>query len=286
MAGFLNLHSSEYAAKYVANRNAAMGVADYNAPKKNGEDPFASTLVTIFPQLFMGFTEKIAEKSDGKGGASETSDDSELKTLKRQFKQVLNKIGAKDETQINESVADAQNKSQTKINTAQAEVDSFNNGTDKYSTQIATLQSQLVTGEDLTDEQKANNDKINKKIESLNKDRTKAQEKAQKNLEQTVKTETANIQEIKANAEEAYKIFEKISGLVDVDNKDNNYVREKNEVLHDLNNQRTVFLTSTNPTDKKAAAQKIKQIAEENPNDINIQTTYKLLKNRIETCLK
>lgn len=285
MAGFLNLHSSEYAAKDVAKRNAAMGVADYNAPKKNGEDP-ASTLVTIFPQLFMGFTEKIAEKSDGKGGASETSDDSELKTLKRQFKQVLNKIGAKDETQINESVADAQNKSQTKINTAQAEVDSFNNGTDKYSTQIATLQSQLVTGADLPDAQKANNDKINNKIESLNKERTKAQEKAQKNLEQTVKTETANIQEVKANAEEAYKIFEKISGFVDVDNEDNNYVREKNEVLHDLNNQRTVFLTSTNPTDKKAAAQKIKQMADENPNDINIQTTYKLLKSKIDNCLK
>ena len=278
MAGFLNIHSSEYAAKDVAKRNAQIG---------NGRHTFLGyTLATNLPSLFMGLTEKIAEKSDGKGGASETSDDSELKTLKRQFKQVLNKIGAKDETQINESVADAQNKSQTKINTAQAEVDSFNNGTDKYSTQIATLQSQLVTGEDLTDEQKANNDKINKKIESLNKDRTKAQEKAQKNLEQTVKTETANIQEIKANAEEAYKIFEKISGLVDVDNKDNNYVREKNEVLHDLNNQRTVFLTSTNPTDKKAAAQKIKQIAEENSNDINIQTTYKLLKSKIDNCLK
>ena len=278
MAGFLNLHNSEYAAKDVAKYNAANG---------NSRQSVVGYLIsTNAPSIFMSLTSKIADKTDGKGGASETSDDSELKTLKRQFKQVLNKIGAKDETQINESVADAQNKSQTKINTAQAEVDSFNNGTDKYSTQIATLQSQLITGEDLADEQKANNDKINKKIESLNKERTKAQEKAQKNLEQTVKTETANIQEVKANAEEAYKIFEKISGFVDVDNEDNNYVREKNEVLHDLNNQRTVFLTSTNPTDKKAAAQEIKKMAEENPNDINIQTTYKLLKNRIETCLK
>lgn len=281
MAGFLNLHNSEYAAKDVAKYNAANG---------NSRQSFAgyaiSAIATNAPSIFMSLTSKIAEKSDGKGGASETSDDSELKTLKRQFKQVLNKIGAKDETQINESAADAQNKSQTKINTAQAEVDSFNNGTDKYSTQIATLQSQLITGEDLADDQKANNDKINKKIESLNKERTKAQEKAQKNLEQTVKTETANIQEVKANAEEAYKIFEKISGFVDVDNEDNNYVREKNEVLHDLNNQRTVFLTSTNPIDKKAAAQKIKQMAEENPNDINIQTTYKLLKSKIDNCLK
>ena len=278
MAGFLNLHNSEYAAKDVAKYNAANG---------NSRQSVAGyAIATNAPSIFMSLTSKIAEKSDGKGGASEVSEDSELKTLKRQFKQVLNKIGAKDETQINESVADAQNKSQTKINTAQAEVDSFNNGTDKYSTQIATLQSQLVTGEDLPDAQKANNDKINNKIESLNKERTKAQEKAQKNLEQTVKTETANIQEVKANAEEAYKIFEKISGFVDVDNEDNNYVREKNEVLHDLNNQRTVFLTSTNPNDKKTAAQQIKKMAEENPNDINIQTTYKLLKNRIETCLK
>lgn len=278
MAGFLNLHNSEYAAKDVAKYNAANG---------NSRQSFVGyAIATNASSIFMSLTSKIAEKSDGKGGASEVSDDRELKTLKRQFKQVLNKIGAKDETQINESVADAQNKSQTKINTAQAEVDSFNNGTDKYSTQIATLQSQLVTGEDLPDAQKANNDKINKKIESLNKDRTKAQEKAQKNLEQTVKTETANIQEVKANAEEAYKIFEKISGFVDVDNEDNNYVREKNEVLHDLNNQRTVFLTSTNPTDKKAAAQKIKQMADENPNDINIQTTYKLLKSKIDNCLK
>lgn len=278
MAGFLNLHNSEYAAKDVAKYNAANG---------NSRQSFVGYLIsTNAPSIFMSLTSKIAEKSDGKGGASEVSEDSELKTLKRQFKQVLNKIGAKDETQINESVADAQNKSQTKINIAQAEVDSFNNGTDKYSTQIATLQSQLVTGEDLPDAQKANNDKINNKIESLNKERTKAQEKAQKNLEQTVKTETANIQEVKANAEEAYKIFEKISGFVDVDNEDNNYVREKNEVLHDLNNQRTVFLTSTNPTDKKAAAQKIKQMADENPNDINIQTTYKLLKSKIDNCLK
>lgn len=278
MAGFLNLHNSEYAAK---------DVAKYNAAKGNSRQSFVGyAIATNASSIFMSLTSKIAEKSDGKGGASEVSDDSELKTLKRQFKQVLNKIGAKDETHINESVADAQNKSQIKINTAQAEVDSFNNGTDKYSTQIATLQSQLVTGADLTDEQKANNDKINKKIESLNKDRTKAQEKAQKNLEQTVKTETANIQEVKANAEEAYKIFEKISGFVDVDNEDNNYVREKNEVLHDLNNQRTVFLTSTNPIDKKATAQKIKQMAEENPNDINIQTTYKLLKSKIDNCLK
>lgn len=278
MAGFLNLHNSEYAAK---------DVAKYNAAKGNSRQSFVGyAIATNASSIFMSLTSKIAEKSDGKGGASEVSDDSELKTLKRQFKQVLNKIGAKDETQINESVADAQNKSQTKINIAQAEVDSFNNGTDKYSTQIATLQSQLVTGADLTDEQKANNDKINQKIESLNKERTKAQEKAQKNLEQTVKTETANIQEVKANAEEAYKIFEKISGFVDVDNEDNNYVREKNEVLHDLNNQRTAFLTSTNPNDKKAAAQKIKQMADENPNDINIQTTYKLLKSKIDNCLK
>ena len=278
MAGFLNLHNSEYAAKDVAKYNAANG---------NSRQSFVGYLIsTNAPSIFMSLTSKIADKTDGKGGASEVSEDSELKTLKRQFKQVLNKIGAKDETQINESVADAQNKSQTKINTAQAEVDSFNNGTDKYSTQIATLQSQLITGEDLADDQKANNDKINKKIESLNKERTEAQEKAQKNLEHTVKTETANTQEVKANAEEAYKIFEKISGFVDVDNEDNNYVREKNEVLHDLNNQRTVFLTSTNPNDKKAAAQEIKKMAEENPNDINIQTTYKLLKSKIDNCLK
>lgn len=278
MAGFLNLHNSEYASK---------GVAEYNAANGNSRQSFIGyTIATNFPSVFMTLTSKIADKKDGKGGASETSDDSELKALNKQFKQILKKIGANDETQINEAVAEAQNKSQTKINTAQAEVDSFNNGTDKYSTQIATLQGQLVTGEDLTDEQKANNDKINNKIESLNKERTKAQEKAQKNLEKVVETETANIQEVKANAEEAYKIFEQISNLADVDHEDNNYVREKNEVLHDLNNQRTAFLTSTNPADKKAAAQKIKQMAEENPNDTNIQTTYKLLKDKIEACLK
>lgn len=277
MAGFLDLHNSEYASKDAAKINA------YNGNDKH--TILGYTLATQGPSIFMALTTKIANKADGKGGADD-SNNAQIDTLKKQFKQILNKIGAKDETQINEAVAATQNESQTKIDTAQAEVTAFTNGTDKYSTEIAQLQSQLATGNNLTEDQVKNNDKINARIKKLESEREKAQKKASKHFEEIKTTETAKIAEIKKNADEAYKIFEQISKIVDVSKEDNNYVRENKEKLHEFNDQRTMFLTSTNPTDRKNAAQKIKEMAEENPNDRNIQNTYNLLRSRIEACLK
>ena len=275
MAGFLDLHNSEYASKDAAKINA------YNGNDKH--TILGYTLATQGPSIFMALTTKIANKADGKGGADD-SNNAQLDTLKKQFKQVLKKIGAKDETQINEAVAAAQNESQTKIDTAQAELDTFTNGTDKYSTEIAQLQGQLTRGNNLTNKQVEN---INARIMKLQRKKEKAQNKAREHFEEVKKTETAKIEEIKKNADEAYKIFEQISNIVDVSEEDNNYVREKNETLHDFNNLRTTFLTSTNPTDRKNAAQKIKEMAEDpnNQNNNSIKATYNLLMSRIEACL-
>ena len=74
MAGFLNLHCSERAAKRVAEYNVQNGI---------GEQSFVDYLIPNAPSIFMSLTSTIVAKADGKGGASETSDDSELKTLKR-----------------------------------------------------------------------------------------------------------------------------------------------------------------------------------------------------------
>ena len=111
--------------------------------------------------------------------------------------------------------------------------------------------------------------------------------KVKSEAEKVIKTETAKLKEIQENAENAYKIYQKYAELAYV-GKDNNYVKETKESLHEFNNQRTIFLTSTNPAEKKAAAKKIKDMAEDSNNKDNnsIQATYKLLKNRIETCLK
>lgn len=277
MAGFLNLHSSEYAAK---------GVAEYNAQNGNGGHTFLGyTLATNLPSIFMSLTSKIAEKSDGKGGAekSEESESSQkqLKKLETQLNDALAKIGASDGTQINEAVAKAQEECQTKIVPAQTLLNNINAGTDEYSIKIAELKQQLGTGLEALNNQNAATIKI--QIDNLETQKAKAKSEAEK----VIKTETAKLKEIQENAENAYKIYQKYAELAYV-GEDNNYVKETKESLHEFNNQRTIFLTSTNPAEKKAAAKKIKDMAENSNNKDNnsIQTTYKLLKNRIETCLK
>ena len=277
MAGFLNIHNSEY---------AATGVAEYNAQIGNGRHTFLGyTLATNLPSLFMGLTEKIAEKSDGKGGAekSEESESSQkqLKKLETQLNDALAKIGASDGTQINEAVAKAQEECQTKIAPAQTLLNNINAGTDEYSIKIAKLKQQLGTGLEALNNKNAATIKI--QIDNLETQKAKAKSEAEK----VIKTETAKLKEIQENAENAYKIYQKYAELAYV-GEDNNYVKETKESLHEFNNQRTIFLTSTNPAEKKAAAKKIKDMAEDSNNKDNnsIQATYKLLKNRIETCLK
>ena len=156
MAGFLNLHNSEYAAKDVAKYNAANG--------NSRQSVVGYAIATNAPSIFMSLTSKIAEKSDGKGGAGK-SDDEIRKEQSKKLNNYLNAIGATDENDINEAVSRAQDARDTKVNAAQAEVDAFVNETDKYSIEIANLKMQLVSGTELTDEQNKNNAKLNSKIE-------------------------------------------------------------------------------------------------------------------------
>ena len=280
MAGLLNILQSNQATK---------DIAKYNAANNNGGNHtvLGYTLATGFPSIFTNVLNKIETRTNGNGG-SEASDSSksfnkQRKGLEKQLNEALSKLGIQDPRQINETVSEAQNRSQARIADAQAAVDIFKNGTDSYSQQIDKLRTQLTTSTDTE-----NSTFIREQIDALEAKRTQAKADAETNLKNTETTETAKIKEIQENAEKAYEIFQKLSELIDLPDGDSDYVKEKNETLHEFNNQRTIFLTSTDSAEKKNAARKIKEMAENtnNQNDRNIQSTYRLLRVRIDKCLK
>ena len=273
-------NNKEYAAKYTAFDN-----------KMNGWDvdvhsPIGYTLAAAAPQ-FLSFTTSLignilngSEKDENAEGS--VSESAQREQLKKDINKILRDIGAKDENGINEAVHIQQTERDEKVEAAQTEVDSYRLGTDKYSVEIKELQGQIATGEELTPEQQANNEKIQSKIEKLEAKREDALQKAQANLQKTIQTEDAKVNQVYTKAQEAIVILEKLEKLNYEGINEDVKVEEKTEALADFTKYRLIMTSQdTTPEERYEAANKLEEIASNNSNDKTISDAYKMLEARI-----
>ena len=231
----------------------------------------------------MGFGFNIlSSATDGKGGADSKnlSVDEQKKDLESKLNKCLNKIGAKDADDINEAVSRAQDERDTKIKTAQTEVDAFSNGTDTYSTQIAELNAQLANG-NLTDEEAT---KIKNKIKKLETKRDKALEKAQNNLDNVIKTENAKVDKICGEATSALSYLEQLASLKS--GNEEVTVQEQTEALNEFATHRNIICSNTDDIKtKQQVAKRIQELVEANPTNKTMQDGYRVIKQQVEDIL-
>ena len=269
-------NNKEYAAKDTALYNRMNGVRRHTAG-------------ALAPGLLMEITSKIGNLLNGSEANNESdsvsadkSEQSQREELQRQLKSALREIGAEDENGINEAVHIQQTERDEKVEAAQTEVDSYRLGTDKYSVEIKELQGQIATGEELTPEQQANNEKIQSKIEKLEAKREDALQKAQANLEKTIQTEDAKVNKVYAKAQEAIDILETLTKLNYEGINNDVKVEEKTEALADFTKYRKIMTAQdTTPEKRYEAANKLEEIASNNSNDKTISDAYKMLEARI-----
>ena len=161
MGYFLDINNDDnLRAKNTAQITAANG--------RNGHTIFGAMASQMGPSIFMSVLNKVATSSDGKGANEKTlTEDEQRVSLQKQLDKALSAIGASSVGEIDTVVSKAEDTKNANIQKAQDEVDAFSNNRDKYSLEIADLKFQIVTGTDLTDEQKANNTKIKNKIRNL-----------------------------------------------------------------------------------------------------------------------
>ena len=267
---------------------AAEGTAQLNRMRGASGHTIAGVLLSqTVPSIFMTIASKVA---DGKGSdkSNETKGSSEssgITELQNKLQSLLNEIGAESENDINEAVSRAQNKRDEKVGEAQDKVNTFIDGTDKYSSQITELKGKLVTsqnGVELTAEEKAQNDKINKEIEKLEAKRQEAYEKAVADLEEVTKTEDAKVETTYKKAQEAIDLVEQLAKLNHVGDEEVK-VEEKTEALADFTKYRKLFMDTKASTEERIEyGAELKKIAEANPNDKTIQNAYKMLESKIE----
>ena len=267
---------------------AAEGTAQLNRMRGASGHTIAGVLLSqTVPSIFMTIASKVA---DGKGSdkSNETKGSSEssgITELQNKLQSLLNEIGAESENDINEAVSRAQNKRDEKVGEAQDKVNTFIDGTDKYSVKIAELSSQIVepqNGVELTAEQKAQNDKINEKIENLKAKKEEAYNKAVADLEEVTKNEDAKVQEKYDKAQEAIEVLEQLKELNKVGEEEIK-VEEKTEALADFTKYRKLFSDTNAPAEKRIEyGNKLTEIAKANPNDKTIQDAYKMLESQIK----
>ncbi len=258
----------------------------YNGISSHSE--IGLTLAQTLPSLFMLTLSKVGNLSDSEkasesdAAGADKSEQAQREKLQKQLKSALREIGAEDENGINEAVNMQQTERDVKVEAAQTEVDSYRLGTDKYSVEINELQGQIVTGEELTPEQQANNEKIQSKIEKLEAKREEASQKAQANLEKTIETEDAKVNKVYAKAQEAIDILETLTKLNYEGINNDVKVEEKTEALADFTKYRKIMTAQdTTPEKRYEAANKLEEIASNNSNDKTISDAYKMLEARI-----
>ena len=280
MGYYTDISKSEYAAKDTALYNRLNGVSGHTV---------AGVIATqLAPQLLQFTIGKIlsgSDKTENETNTSNSSEQTKREELQKKLDEALKEIGADNENQINEAVSKVQDERDKKVGEAQTAVNTFIDGTDKYSSQITELKGKLVTsqnGVELTAEEKAQNDKINKEIEKLEAKRQEAYEKAVADLEEVTKTEDAKVETTYKKAQEAIDLVEQLAKLNHVGDEEVK-VEEKTEALADFTKYRKLFTDTKASTEERIEyGAELKKIAEANPNDKTIQNAYKMLESKIE----
>lgn len=259
-----------------------------SANGRNGHTIFGAMASQIGPSIFMSVLNKVATSSDGKGGANEKTltEDEQRVSLQKQLDKALSAIGASSVSEIDTVVSKAEETKNANIQKAQDEVDAFSNGSDKYSLEIANLKAQIVSGTDLTEEQKANNTKIENKIKNLKAKKEDALAKAKKNLEKVTVSETKKYEEVVINADKARNLNYQLQDMKAVKEADKSNVQydaaQEVDDLTSFNKARKAFLSKKN----KETAQALKDVYENIDSDSTKKIYEQYLKAEVDKYLK
>ena len=281
MGYFLDINSDDnLKAKNTAQITAASG--------KSGHTMLGVIGSQMGPSIFMSVLNKVTTSSDGKGGAKdkELSGDDLIASLQKQLDKALSAIGASSVKDIDTTLSKAEETKNTNIKKAQDEVDAFSNGSDKYSLEIADLKLQIVTGTDLTDEQKAKNTKIENKIKNLEAKKEDALAKAKKNLDKVTVSETKKYEEVVINADKARNINYQLQDMKAVKDADKSNVQydaaQEVDDLAAFNKARKTFLSKKN----KETAQALKDVYENIDSDSTKKIYEQYLQAEVDKYLK
>lgn len=281
MGYFLDINNDDnLRAKNTAQITAANG--------RNGHTIFGAMASQMGPSIFMSVMNKVLESSDGKGGAKdkELSGDDLIASLQKQLDKALSAIGASSVSEIDTVVSKAEETKNANIQKAQDEVDAFSNNSDKYSLEITDLKSQIVTGTDLTDEQKANNTKIENKIKNLEAKKQDALAKAKKNLDKVTVSETKKYEEVVINADKARNLNYQLQDMKAVKEADKSNVQydaaQEVDDLTSFNKARKAFLSKKN----KETAKALKDVYENIDSDSTKKIYEQYLKAEVDKYLK
>lgn len=281
MGYFLDINNDDnLRAKNTAQITAANG--------RNGHTIFGAMASQMGPSIFMSVLNKVATSSDGKGGANEKTltEDEQRVSLQKQLDKALSAIGASSVSEIDTVVSKAEETKNANIQKAQDEVDAFSNGSDKYSLEIANLKAQIVSGTDLTEEQKANNTKIENKIKNLKAKKEDALAKAKKNLEKVTVSETKKYEEVVINADKARNLNYQLQDMKAVKEADKSNVQydaaQEVDDLTSFNKARKAFLSKKN----KETAQALKDVYENIDSDSTKKIYEQYLKAEVDKYLK
>ena len=255
---------------------------------ESGQTYFGSIASKAFPNTIWGVLNKVSTSSDGKGGAKDKdlSGDDLIASLQKQLDKALSAIGASSVSEIDTVVSKAEETKNANIQKAQDEVDAFSNNSDKYSLEITDLKSQIVTGTDLTDEQKANNTKIENKIKNLEAKKDDALVKAKKNLDKVTVSETKKYEEVVINADKARNLNYQLQDMKAVKEADKSNVQydaaQEVDDLASFNKARKAFLSKKN----KETAQALKDVYENIDSDSTKKIYEQYLKAEVDKYLK
>lgn len=281
MGYFLDINNDDnLRAKNTAQITAANG--------RNGHTIFGAMASQMGPSIFMSVMNKVLESSDGKGGAKdkELSGDDLIVSLQKQLDKALSAIGASSVSEIDTVVSKAEETKNANIQKAQDEVDAFSNNSDKYSLEITDLKAQIVTGTDLTEEQKANNTKIKNKIRNLEAKKEDALAKAKKNLGKVTVSETKKYEEVVINADKARNLNYQLQDMKAVKEADKSNVQydaaQEVDDLTSFNKARKAFLSKKN----KETAQALKDVYENIDSDSTKKIYEQYLKAEVDKYLK
>lgn len=259
-----------------------------SANGRNGHTIFGAMASQMGPSIFMSVMNKVLESSDGKGGANEKTltEDEQRVSLQKQLDKALSAIGASSVNEIDTVVSKAEETKNANIQKAQDEVDAFSNGRDKYSLEIANLKAQIVSGTDLTEEQKANNTKIENKIKNLKAKKEDALAKAKKNLDKVTVSETKKYEEVVINADKARNLNYQLQDMKAVKEADKSGVKydaaQEVDDLTSFNKARKAFLSKKN----KETAQALKDVYENIDSDSTKKIYEQYLKAEVDKYLK
>lgn len=281
MGYFLDINNDDnLRAKNTAQITAANG--------RNGHTIFGAMASQMGPSIFMSVLNKVTTSSDGKGGANEKTltEDEQRVSLQKQLDKALSAIGASSVNEIDTVISKAEETKNANIQKAQDEVDAFSNNSDKYSQEIANLKAQIVSGTDLTEEQKANNTKIKNKIRNLEAKKGDALAKAQKNLNKVTVSETKKYEEVVINADKARNLNYQLQDMKAVKEADKSNVQydaaQEVDDLTSFNKARKAFLSKKN----KETAQALKDVYENIDSDSTKKIYEQYLKAEVDKYLK